>query len=343
MNIAANTTKPSSSVWELPIISPELAANRTEDDIAEWRRLTESLKRIAEMRGWAKADAARKIGMADGTFSQWFSGKYAGRLDNTNAQVAKFIDQQEELANLFGQIPQSPPFFLTRTAREIMQTLEWAQMAADLVIATVGAGCGKTATCNKYKTERPNVFMITVSENTKTVNAMLTDLIYELGIHEHNPARYVRAIGQKLSASGNALLIVDEAQHLIPEAVNQLRHFSDLYKCGIALVGNDEVNHSFRDNKAKDRTYAQLRRRVGKRLSRAKPYPEDIQAAIAAWNVTDPQCVKFLSGIGNKGGALGQIDKTMKAATLLTVSTGEPLRYEFLKEAWENRNLGDFA
>ena len=338
MNIATNTT-----AWELAATAPELTANRTEEQIADWRRLTERLKQLAEEKGWSKAETARRIGMPDGTFSQWFSGKYSGRLDTTNAQVARYIDQQDEQASFFASVPQSPPYFPTRTSREIMETLAWAHVAGDLVAITLGAGMGKSQSCNEYKARRPNVFMTTISEHTKTVNAMLIEIIAMLGIHEHNPARFVRAIGERLSASGNALLIIDEAQHLIPEAINQLRHFSDLYKCGIALVGNDEVYDRLRDNKEKKRTYAQLRRRIGMRLTRLKPYPEDIAAAIAAWGVKDDQCVKLLTAIGGKAGALGQIDKTMKAATMLAMANNAPVGFTHISAAWKNRNVEDFA
>ena len=343
MNIAANTTTVNTSAWELAATAPELTANRTDEQIADWRRLTERLKQLSEEKGWSKAEAARRIGMADGTFSQWFSGKYGGRLDTTNAQVAKFINQQDEQASFFASIPQSPPYFPTKTSREVMEALAWAHVASDLVTITLGAGMGKSQSCKEYKARRPNVWMTTVSEYTKTVNAMLVEIVATLGIHEHNPARLVRAIGERLKASGNALLIIDEAQHLIPEAINQLRHFSDLYECGIALVGNNEIYDRVRDNKEKKRTYAQLRRRVGMRLDRLTPYPEDIAASIAAWGVKDDACVKLLTGIGKKPGALGQIDKTMKAATMLALATGEPVGFKHITAAWKNRNVEDFA
>ncbi len=98
-----------------------------------------------------------------------------------------------------------------------------------------------------------------------------------------------------------------------------------------------------RDNKEKKRTYAQLRRRVGMRLDRLTPYPEDIAASIAAWGIKDDACVKLLTGIGKKPGALGQIDKTMRAATMLALATGEPVGFKHISAAWKNRNVEDFA
>lgn len=334
----------STPVWERPAVGPDAAlANRTNADIDEWWRLVDRVVELGTAQAWTKAEIARRIGMADGTFNQWFSGKYSGRLDNTNRQVSQWLEAVEETAGLAASIPISPPFLPTKSAKEAMETLAWAQMIGDMVIITYEAGMGKTEACLQYRKTRPHVFMATMSPQSKTVHGMLVELAAELEVMVHNPAKLTRAIGRRLERTGGGtLLIVDEAQNLTDDAVNQLRHFVDIYKCGVALVGNKEIYGRFkggRDDKRDGPSYAQIKRRIGKRLLRTKPYIEDIRAFIGAWGVTEPEAVQFLTGIGLKGGALGQIDKTMKLATMIATGDKEALSLKHLNAAWQNRDV----
>lgn len=329
--------------WDRPVNPPVLLDNRSEEDIQLWWQLVDGVIDAAKSNGWTKAEVARRIGMADGTFSQWFSGKYAGRLDSTNKAVSQWLAALEENASISATIPQSPPFMKMRGTAEILDTLMWAQLCPDLVMITLGAGMGKTETCTHFERSRRHVYRATVSENTKTVHGMLTELAEELEVREHNPARLARAIGNKLRRAGDGtLLIVDEGQHLNDEAINQLRHFVDVYKCGVAIVGNAEVYTRF--SKAKQgRSYAQLKSRIGKRLQRAEPYAEDLVAYVRSWGIEDADCTKFLVGIGKKGGAFRQIDKTMKLATMFASGNSEEVKLIHITEAWKNRDVEDMA
>lgn len=332
------------STWERPVNPPVLLDNRSEEDIQLWWQLVDGVIETAKASGWTKAEVARRIGMADGTFSQWFSGKYAGRLDSTNRTVQQWISAIEENASIAATIPQSPPFMKMRGTGEILDTLMWAQLCPDLVMITLGAGMGKTETCMHFERSRPHVYRATVSENTKTVHGMLTELAEELDVREHNPARLARAIGNKIRRAGDGtLLIVDEGQHLNDEAINQLRHFVDVYKCGVAIVGNAEVYTRFSKGIKKNRSYDQLKSRIGKRLQRPEPYAEDLVAYVKSWGIEDPDCAKFLIGIGKKGGAFRQIDKTMKLATMYANGHGQPVGLIHITEAWKNRDVEDLA
>lgn len=342
MNIYAGTSQ-TKTLWERPVAGPELSTNRSQDDIDQWWSLIDRTIEVANANGWTKAEVARRCGMADGTFSQWVSGKYNGRLDKQNQTVRQWLDDVEDQAAFAAKVPQSPTFLKTRTAHEVLETLNWAQVTSDFVIITLAAGMGKTMACRHYCATRPHAYLATVSPHTKNVHAMLIELAAELNVQEHNPARLTRAIGKKLERiGGGTLLIIDEAQNLVDDAINQLRHFVDIYGCGVALVGNDEVYGRFA-SKSEGRSYAQLRRRIGKRLNRRQPLRQDLEAFIDAWGVTDPVAIKTLIGMGLKGGALGQIDKTLKLAAMLAMANDEPINARHVETAWKNRDVEDIA
>ncbi|PHR20412.1 MAG: DNA transposition protein [Hoeflea sp.] len=336
------STSPTQSGWSLPAGQPDISGNRpgrSEADLKLWTILVPQVARIGELNGWNKSDVASRIGMAEGTFHGWFSGKYDGRLDNQNEKVERWLASVEEMAGLAATVPVSPGFIHTRTAHEITQTLVFAQMMPDLVTITAAAGTGKTCACRQFAVSRPNVFMVTMSPHTKTVHGMLVELATALSITQHNPAKLVRAVGKRLlNNGGGSLLIVDEAQNLVDSAVDQLRHFVDIYSCGVALVGNEEIYSRFART-TDGPSYAQIRRRIGKRVRLAKPRAEDINALLDAWAVTDPETRKVLTGIGMKDGALGQIDKTLKLATMTAKGAGKQLNAAMIRAAWSNRDV----
>lgn len=343
MNKHINTTHLNGTSWERPLRAPEVSANKSAGDIETWWALVDRVIAVARVYGWSKAEVTRRSGMKEGSFSQWFSGNYAGRLDGHNETVARWLDALEESAGLAATIPASPPYMKLRGSIEVIETLKWAQLCPDLVMITLGAGMSKTATCEHYTATNPHVYHATVSESTKTVHGMLTELAMQLDVQEHNPSKLARAIGNKVKRVGTGtLLIVDEGQHLNDEALNQLRHFVDIYKCGVAVVGNAEVYSRFTKGK-QGPSYAQLKRRIGKRLQRVHPYTEDLQTFIAAWNVTDAASVKFLMGLGMKGGAFGQIDKTMRLATMYALGEGSVVELKHINAAWKNRDVEDMA
>lgn len=341
---SANNTDRSNNMWERPAKRPVLVAGRTDDDIDAWEGLIDRVREVARTRGWNKAEVARRAEFSASAFSQWYSGTYPGRLDRQNDMIRRWLDAVENQQELVSSIPTGPGFLRLRTASEIINTLQWAQICPDLVVITAASGLGKTAACRYYQSVTPHVHLVTISPHTKTVHGMLVALVGALGVTQHNPARYVEAIGQRLEAQGgHTLLIVDEAQNLVDDAVNQLRHFVDINKCGIALVGNEEIYARF-TRKSDGPSYAQLKRRIGKRFRRNKPYAEDLSAYIAAWGVTDPDAVRFLTGVGMKGGALGQIDKTLKLASMLSMSEGaETPNAAQIRAAWSNRDVEDMA
>ncbi|MDQ0454626.1 AAA family ATPase [Rhizobium paknamense] len=331
------------SSWERPLQAPEVSANKSEADIAKWGELVDRVIAVARQYRWSKAEVTRRAGMKDATFHQWFSGRYEGRLDNHNAIIEQWLDALEAAASVAAIIPQSPAFMPLRASTEVVETLAWAQICPDLVMITLGAGMGKTAACEYFANTRPHVYHATVSESTKTVHGMLTELAEQLGVQENNPARLARAIGGKVKRTGEGtLLIVDEGQHLNDEALNQLRHFVDVYKCGVAVVGNSEVYSRFTRGR-QGPSYAQLKSRIGKRLQRVQPYPEDLETYIAAWEVSEPSCVKFLMGIGMKGGAFRQIEKTVRMARMVATGEGAEVSLKYLQAAWKNRDVEDMA
>ena len=221
-----------------------------------------------------------------------------------------------------------------------MDALMSAQSLPGMVMVCGTAGVGKTVTARHYQATRPHTYLATVSPHTRTVHSMLAEIADELDVQQYNPGKLVRSIGQRLKRTGGGtLLIVDEAQNLVDEAINQLRHFVDNYQCGVALLGNDEIYTRFGKTWTDGPRFGQLRRRIFKRVRHMQPTQGDLRSFIAAWGIKDPDQIKFLTGIGLKPGALGQIDMTCKLAAITAHGRQSPVTLDDLKAAWANRDV----
>ncbi|OCP17464.1 MULTISPECIES: AAA family ATPase [unclassified Ensifer] len=328
------------ATWDLPEPAEKFVAKHSADEVATWERLREGVANQAAKNGWTKAETGRRIGMAESSFSQWLSGTLLGVLENQNAQVRRWLDALEESAAVEAAMPEGPHFLRTLAAREVHSTLLLAQTMTGFVTITLAAGRGKTTACREYQRVKPHVHMVTLNPKVKTVHGVMSLLSRKLGVRVFNPADLVDMVGERLSSSGDrALLIIDEAQHADAESVNQLRYFSDNYRVGLALVGNEEVRKRMTQAAQQTSSRDQILSRIDKNLKRDPGREADVRTFIDAWNIQDPSCVKLLFGIGLKGGALRQIDRTVKMACLATQRPASELERKHLEAAWNNREV----
>lgn len=305
------------------------------EELDRWRTATSRVRGVAEARGWSQSEVARRAGIPSGTFSGVYHGSYRGRIPAQVDLLIRFADSLDESTEAARGSVAAPGYVETRTSAELWSTLVYAQTLGEMAVVTLGAGMGKTMTAEEYARRRPHAHIVTMRPTTKNVSNMLQEIGRVLGVPGLHRRDLDTAIAAQVRRNGrDPLLIIDEAQHLQDEAVNQLRYFLDVSKCGIVLLGNEELYGRFGGTSPKA-AYAQLHRRVGKRLKRMRPLAADIEVIIAAWGVAEAEAVGLLRAIGNKPGALSQISKTMMLASL--ICEGQPVTAAHIRRAWENR------
>ena len=320
-------------------------------ELAQWQALRLAVEDIKEAEQTTLADLARRIGMPGGTFNQWFNGNYAGRLDTQNRLVANWLEARSKPAAIV-EIAASPGFLPTSVSADITDVFILAQRAPGFCLVHGAAGVGKTMTAEHYRSTVANVVMATMHEKAKTVNGMLGEIAATLDIAATGSETLAREISRRLKRRGDGtLLILDEAQHLSDEAVNQARHFVDTPKCGVVLLGNEEsygrLDGWIGQDAASGRrmrtkqTYAQLQSRVFLRVHTARAPVSDIRLFARAWGITDESSIQYLVAIGTKPGALRQVDMTCRLARLIASDggNGAPTRAD-LEKAWSKRGTG---
>lgn len=275
---------------------------------------------------------AKEIGISPATLNQWLQGKYAGDNEGMDTKIRLWVDADQARRAAGGTMPTAPGFVLTPTAQRVLGALAYAQMAGDIAVTYGGAGLGKTTACKHYRESSPNVWIATMEPSTSGVVTCLQEIAEALNLDTGGGARAISKRICKRVRDTYGLLIVDEAQHLSVQALDQVRALHDDTGIAIALVGNDGVFARM----AGGRNAAQLDRlysRVGKRLSLRQSTEADIVALIGAWGIEDTKCRATLVEIARRPGALRTLTKTLRLASMHAAAEGRAVCCEDVRAA----------
>lgn len=338
-NDNTSTRIPPQSGWDQA--EPDIAEFKGgPDEFGDWKSLRARVAGAAQINGWLKSDVARKIDMPSGTFSQWYSGSYAGRWDNQNAKVERWLAALEDAQAIRAAAPKKPGFVTTEASTRYLNALSAAQVLAKFSMITSATGTGKIESAEHYTATTPLVTLVTMTPMMHTTFAMLKEIGRTIGVTGGDPSGLVPAIASRLwRTGGGALLIIDEAQHLSDDAINQARHFSDGSRAGVVLIGNLETHKRYSTVWTNTDRYGQLASRVFQRINIDKSSRHDIATIIRAWGISDEKQVEFLTGVGRKPGGLRHIGETITLAMMRATGDAGELTLTDLKKAWDARGL----
>lgn len=273
--------------------------------------------------------------------SAFLSSNYAGDNEKLAGKLQAWLDAQETKERNRAERPVVPGFVMTETARAIMNMIETAQYDVDLAVISGNAGTGKTEAAEEYRRRTNNVFMITADPSLFSASAVLQEIAEELGCNEKGMRR-MRSIVRRLKGT-EAVLIVDEAQHLSVKAVEEIRSIHDKAKVGVVFIGNAPLNAKF-DGFGRTADYAQLFSRIGLRRKINRPKQKDMCAILAAWaGVDDDEVKAYAKEIGRRDGGLRSMTKVLRNATKIARVNGRDLIIKKdLEHAWAEHMTGEF-
>lgn len=313
----------------------------TTEEVDELRERLRAWKDAAEI-GWEPT--ADKVGDVGGsTLSAWCSGKYAGDMKGVAWKVNRFFLAEQARMELELTAPIVPGFRMTPTARKITAQLQWARRGK-MVVATGHPGVGKTAAFEQFVADTPNAFLVTMSPATRSPTSMMIAILKAAGSTSAYGGRamnLLQAIIDRLNGM-NAVMIIDEAQHLDDDAIEQLRAIHDVLKCGLCIAGNPEVMKRVQRG-ARTAAFAQLSSRVSWPAHYERPTDGDLEVILAAWEVTKDSEKAFLKGVSSQGGGLRSVTQCLEMATLDSRSTDEERTLGHLRAAWQQRTTPQAA
>jgi hypothetical protein len=211
----------------------------TEEDHREVR---DQVRTIIDTENKSQSALAKEVDIAYGTFTGWLSGSYQGNNDRITAAVQIWLAGRDEKKRQKSIVPRAPEYIATPSAQEFMEALRFAQVMPEISVIAGGAGIGKTTALHEYARRNRNVWIATMDPSTSSIHTMLLEVCEAMGLGNLAATKLVRSIAIRVEGS-SGLIIVDEAQHLKSEALDQLRSIYDRAagSVGIALIGNESV------------------------------------------------------------------------------------------------------
>jgi DNA transposition AAA+ family ATPase len=282
--------------------------------------------------------AADEANIAAATFNAWLNSSYAGNNEKVARDVVKWLEARRQRKSLQARIPLAPAFLLTKSAQRIVEVFQYAQTLHDMGLIIGSPGCSKTSTADYYRASYPAVFMATMEPAKSSTHHLLLELAAVLKLARKSALAISDAVVERLSGR-DALLLIDEGQHLQTSAIDQLRTIHDKAKCGVVLLGNETIVNKLGDA-VRTPQLAQLYSRFGNRLTLLQPASEDVDALLDEWHVEDRDERTFMRLVAAKPGGLRALTKTMIAATAMATGEEQPRTLAHMRNAWARVGAG---
>lgn len=298
-------------------------------------------KAMQDALGLANAEVARRAGLAGSTYSEVKNLKYKGNYAVPLDRLQKWVSSEEQrMMTSAGGLP-SLGYIETSVAKQIVTAIRFAQSRPGMVLVTVGAGLGKTMCLRHYEAHNNDAYRVVIEPTDSRRQTAIRKIAATLGVQGHHTLPILTEIKRQLTRdSRQPVLLIDEAQNLSGEAVNQLRFLLDEVGCGIVLAGNEDLMTRY-SMAASREGYGQVQRRIFMRVHIKTAPQVDIDLLVSKLGITDPAILRLCRQIGVRVGGLGQVVETLEFASQIAFGAGRTIAAEDVRAAWMNRTRED--
>ncbi|WP_097457913.1 AAA family ATPase [Escherichia coli] len=278
---------------------------------------------------------ALESGLSTGTISSFINDKYNG----DNERVSQMLQRWLEKYHAVAELPESPRFVETQTVKQIWTSMRFASLTESIAVVCGNPGVGKTEAAREYRRTNNNVWMITITPSCASVLECLTELAFELGMNDapRRKGPLSRALRRRLEGT-QGLVIIDEADHLGAEVLEELRLLQESTRIGLVLMGNHRVYSNMTGG---NRTveFARLFSRIAKRTAINKTKKADVKAIADAWQINGEKELELLQQIAQKPGALRILNHSLRLAAMTAHGKGERVNEDYLRQAFRELDL----
>lgn len=192
--------------------------------------------------GLSQNKVADLLDVSSTAISQWRRGKYPGDVPALEARVRKWLDTGEELEGRSLDAARLDKHLALQVTGEIGWLLTHAQATADIVLVKGASGSGKSWAADHYCRTHSATYYVPMTRTVRTLTGLLTRVSNAIGgFADTRSAQAAEDTVVERLQGRRALLVIDEAHHLTPTLLDELRCIRDLAKCGLALIGDRTI------------------------------------------------------------------------------------------------------
>ncbi len=294
------------------------------------------VRSLLEAKTVSAAQIAKEISVSPATLSQILNDGYKADPSKMIKKLDSWLTLREEKAS---SPIQAPKFVMTRTAKQILDDISYAHSTSDIACIYGASGVGKSQALRHYQKNNNNVWMVTISPSVSSLVGCLYEIAMELGMNDVPRRKDLlgRAIKKRLLGT-EGVVIIDEADHLKYDALEELRAIQEYAEIGMVLVGNNTVYTQLTGGR-RNEDFARLFSRIGKKRGIHKTKQADVRAIAEAWNIVGKDEFQLMLQISEKAGGLRLLTKTLKLAAMFT--KGSNINEQALRAAFNELDSND--
>ncbi len=210
----------------------------------------------------------KRIGVSGASVSTYVNRKMACSPENIEAKLREYFrqeDEREQAAARKEDFQLDTGYKPTSVSEDAYQTIQHAQQERKLVILHGDPGVGKTQAALQYCRDNPkSTVYIRIQAHKTSMAGVASMLCDRLGLPQTGGSEKMwDAIHARLMNT-NMLIIVDEAQLLKQNVLDELRQFPDgdelegIPGNGVALIGNSELYERIRRIEIRKQTRSRM-------------------------------------------------------------------------------------
>ena len=281
--------------------------------------LRKALQIELDVSGLSMARAASQMGRHASSLSRWLSSTYTGNNEAVAADVARWLETRADAARHSLEGAGLDRHAETAAYKQITTALGYAQATGDIVTVIGKPGRGKTWAVQHYCEAKTGAYYFPASGAITKMPGLLSRIGSTIGAGSsfRSALEAETAVIDHLRGHGDALLVVDEAQHLRDRLLDELRVIRDHAGCDLALVADETIRMAFT-------RLPQIKGRVGLAID-LKAQPEaDVEQIAAGVPKRAPSKaeLKMLNAVARGSGGLHALRRLLGGAWMIARGSG---------------------
>lgn len=204
--------------------------------MANTEQLIRKFDHLLAVGEFSQSEAAKAMGLSNGTVSTWRRSKYSGDNSRIEKLVENFLSKYNEIKKELKNYKRDFDFVETSVYRQLEAGFTITDLRGEIRVAIGASGIGKT-TAIKHLQENDKTIILVEAYKGMQRNRLMVKIANGAGwrLDGKFDNMFSRLVS-RLEGT-NRPIIIDEAEHLNVQGLDALRRINDFTGCPILLCG----------------------------------------------------------------------------------------------------------